>query len=121
MSWTQQAADAMRAIDGVREARVSEASDGSPGRTAFRAFLEIEAGASADPSLLDAALAAIARAGGSGVPGGTVQCAVVEGSALRQVNPARMLDTRQHAGLGGAGGAVQVPAGWLRERYAGEL
>lgn len=113
MSWTDDAAAALREIDGVLGARISEASDGMPGRSVFRAFLEIDAAASG-PALLDAALAAIASAGGSRVPGGTIECVSVHGDRRRQVLPDQLLDPESHSELRSAGGALQVSSSWLR-------
>lgn len=114
MSWTNDAAAELQALDEIAAARIGEASDGRPGRSVFRAYIELDEATGATPALLDSMLGLIAGHAPAGCAGGSVECAVRGEAALRQVAPARMLGDRAEEGLRIAGGAVHVSADWLR-------
>ena len=116
MNWIKDAIAALHSLEGVHKARVSEASDGRPGRGVFRVYLELDNAELATPELLVSVLERMTGAAEAGLTGGSVECAVRTETALRQVSPRELIGDRDERGLRVAGGAVHVTADWLRRR-----
>lgn len=116
MHWTTDAAERLRALAGVLDASVTEASDGLPGSRAFRAEVRV---ASVDDEvrvleLLEAILSQLHAAADDRAARGTVGLYALDDGIRRGLRAARLT---LPPGLQAFGSSVAVPDGWLETRF----